>query len=314
MKQSEFISQQSELWSQAEHRLEQKNNIELPATYRQLCHHLALAETRQYSNSLINYLRQLVLRYHSRLYARKNNWFINLWGFYQHVFPSNVRKNATQVWLASSLFFVPLIVSAFVIYFYPDVSYYFISFEQLAEVREMYNPESRVLGRERSEDGDWYMFGFYLYNNTSIGFRAFAAGLLMGVGAAFFLIFNAIYIGIVAGYLINLGYSATFFSFVSGHSSFELVAIALSGAAGFILGQSIINPDNSKRVMAIQLAAKKAMPVIQGAMSLFFVAALIEAFWSSTASIPLYIKISVGIFFWLLLLFYLFYAGRERVS
>lgn len=292
----------------------QQDNIDLPARYRLLSHHLALAETRQYSNQLIEYLRQLVLQYHSRLYARKTNWFINLWRFYSAVFPRSVRDNTVLVLFSSSLFFLPLVFSALLIFFYPDSAYYLISYEQLADVREMYNPENRTLGRERAEDGDWYMFGFYLYNNTSIGFRTFAAGVLMGVGSAFFLLFNAIYIGVIAGYLINVGYSVTFFSFVSGHSSFELLAIALSGGAGLMLGQSLINPGNYSRKKALQLAAKKALPVMQGAMSFFFVAALIEAFWSSTSQVPLLIKVSVGVLFWCLILLYLIYSGRHKTT
>jgi len=315
MKQSEFIQLQTSYWQESEQALDLKNdNIDLPARYRLLSHHLALAETRQYSSHLIEYLRQLVLQYHSRLYARKSNWFINLWRFFSFIFPNSVRDNANLVWFASMIFFLPLVLSSLLIFLYPDSAYYFISYEQLADVHEMYDPENRVLGRERGEDGDWYMFGFYLYNNTSIGFRTFAAGLLMGVGSAFFLLFNAIYIGVIAGSIINVGYSTTFFSFVSGHSSFELLAIALSGAAGFILGQSLINPGNYRRKKALQLAAKKALPVMQGAMTFFFIAALIEAFWSSISQIDITIKVFVGIFLWCLILWYLFSSGRRELA
>ena len=313
MKQSEFIQSQTKCWEKAEEALLSKQEtFNFPATYRLLSHHLALAETRQYSNNLVEYLRQLVLQYHSRLYARKTNWFINLWRFYVSVFPVSVRENSALVWLSSALFFLPLAITAIFIFFYPDTAYYFISYEQLADVREMYNPDNRVLGRERAEDGDWYMFGFYLYNNTSIGFRTFAAGLLMGLGSAFLLLFNAVFIGVIAGYLINIGYSTTFFSFVSGHSSFELIAIALSGAAGFILGRALINPENYPRKKALQIAARKAMPVMQGAMTFFFIAALIEAFWSSISHISFVIKVTVGLVLWLLVLLYFFYAGKVK--
>ena len=41
------------------------------------------------------------------------------------------------------------------------------------------------------------MFGYYIRNNTGIGFQTFAGGLLLGLGTLFFLVFNGFYIGAV---------------------------------------------------------------------------------------------------------------------
>ena len=54
---------------------------------------------------------------------------------------------------------------------------------QVAQMEEMYDPDNRVLGRERESDSDAYMFGFYIYNNISIGFQTFAGGLVFGLGS-----------------------------------------------------------------------------------------------------------------------------------
>ena len=315
MNQSEFINLHSDFWKESEHRnkSDHSQKIDLPATYRILSHHLALAETRNYSEGLIRYLQSLVLKYHSLLYSYKKNWFAVLWFFFSIKFPGSVRENYKLIYSASSIFFIPLIITAAITYVFPDIVYYIISIENIAEIKDMYNPEGSVLGRARADEGDWYMFGYYIYNNTSIGFRTFAAGLLMGFGTVFFLVFNAVYIGLIAGYLINIGYSNTFFSFVSGHSSFELMAIALSGAAGLMLGNALINPANSKRKQALRYAAKLAMPVMQGAMSFFFIAAAIEAFWSSNKTIMFEIKIFVGLMFWLSIVLYFIYSGKNKV-
>jgi uncharacterized membrane protein SpoIIM required for sporulation len=80
------------------------------------------------------------------------------------------------------------------------------------------------------------MFGFYVYNNISIAFRTFAGGILAGIGSLLILCFNGAYLGIVAGHIINAGFTRTFFPFVIGHSGFELNAIVLSAQAGLLLG------------------------------------------------------------------------------
>jgi len=315
MNQAEYIKQQSDFWRNCEQLLLADNDKStLPETYRVLSHQLAVAESRNYSPGLINYIQKLVLDYHSQLYRQRTNWFLSLWLFFYKTFPHSIRVNNKIFFVAATLFFLPLILTSTIVFFFPEHVYYFLSIEKLADIKDMYNPENKVLGRERAEDGDWYMFGFYLYNNTSIGFRTFAAGLLMGFGSAFFLVFNGVFIGVIAGYLISISYTESFFSFVSGHSSFELIAIALSGAAGLMLGRSLIDPGNLKRKLALQQAAKLAMPIMQGAMSFFFIAAAIEAFWSSSQSTSFIVKISVGIFLWLGIIAYFLFAGRNNLA
>ena len=39
------------------------------------------------------------------------------------------------------------------------------------------------------------MFGFYILNNVSIGFRSFAGGIIFGLGTIFFLVFNGLILG-----------------------------------------------------------------------------------------------------------------------
>ncbi len=49
------------------------------------------------------------------------------------------------------------------------------------------------------------------------------------------------------GYVVYAGFATNFFSFVSGHSAFELTAIALCGAAGLRLGYGLVAPGRLRR-------------------------------------------------------------------
>ena len=148
--------------------------------------------------------------------------------------------------------------------------------------------------------------------NISRVFGPFAGGLLMGLGTLFYLVYNGLVIGATAGHLTALGYIETFWGFVSGHSAPELTAIMLSGAAGLMLGWALIAPGNRSRVRALQDAGAIAVKVIYGAALLFFLAAFVEAFWSSMSWIEPVIKYTVGIIFWIMLWAYLLFAGRPR--
>jgi len=173
----------------------------------------------------------------------------------------------------------------------------------------MYDPAAKRLGM-READTNVAMFGFYIWNNVQIGFQTFAGGLIYGVGSAWFLAANGGVIGAVAGYLTEIGYTRTFWSFVAGHSSFELIAIVLSGAAGLRLGLALIAPGNASRKAALVAAAKPAVRVMYGAAIMFFVAAFVEAFWSPLTEVSYGVKIAAGVAGWVLLAAYFAFAGR----
>ena len=89
------------------------------------------------------------------------------------------------------------------------------------------------------------MLAFYIYNNVRIDFQCFAGGLLFGVGSIFFLVYNGLHIGAVAGHLTRVGYGETFWGFVAGHSSFELLGAVLAGAAGLRIGYALVAPGRA---------------------------------------------------------------------
>ncbi|MNL26723.1 hypothetical protein D3C87_1482690 [compost metagenome] len=149
-------------------------------------------------------------------------------------------------------------------------------------------------------------------HNIGIAFQTFASGLLFGLGSAFFLFFNGLMIGAVAGHLTHIGFGQTFWSFVIGHGAFELTAIALAGAAGLQLGWALIAPGRLPRAEALRLAARKSVLLICGVMLFLLIAAFIEAYWSSTTAPTPMTKYLVGAVLWMLVAGYLLFAGRVR--
>ena len=81
------------------------------------------------------------------------------------------------------------------------------------------------------------MAGFYISHNTGIGLRLLFLGhLIFGLpGSLYELLFNAIFLGTLFGHMATTPHASNFYSFVTAHSSFELTAIVLSGAAGLVV-------------------------------------------------------------------------------
>jgi uncharacterized membrane protein SpoIIM required for sporulation len=316
MKQTPFETAHAKEWDAFEAFLDHKKSFdaaEMPSRFRRVCQALALAAQRRYSMELVERLNRLALRGHHALYANRRRESQQVWDFLLGGLPRLVRQEWRLVAAAALLFFGPLVGLIVLLQFFPDFVHYLLSPGQIASFHEMYSPANRRIGM-READTNVLMFGVYIWNNVRIGFQTFAGGMLAGVGSVFFLGFNGLIIGAVAGYLTQVGYHETFWSFVAGHSSWELLAIVLSGAAGFKLGLAIIAPGNRSRKSALVAAAKPAVRIMYGAAILFLIAAFIEAFWSPITEVGFPIKISVGIAGWVLLFAYFGLAGRSRAS
>jgi uncharacterized membrane protein SpoIIM required for sporulation len=316
MKQAPFELAHAREWGEFEAFLDKKASFdpaEMPARFRRICQHLALAAERRYSADLVDRLNRLALRGHHALYSNRRRESQQVLEFLLAGFPRLVRQEWRLVAAAAVLFFGPLLALIALLQQFPDFAHYLLAPEQIASFHQMYDPANRRIGM-READTNVMMFGFYIWNNVRIGFQTFAGGMLAGVGSAWFLGANGVIIGAVAGYLTHAGFSETFWSFVAGHSAPELVAIVLSGAAGFRLGLAVIAPGSMSRKAALVGAAKPAVRIMYGAALLFLVAAFVEAFWSPLTEVPFRTKIIVGIVLWAALLAYFIFAGRARAA
>lgn len=283
-----------------------------PEHYRLLCHHLSLARSRHYSPLLVERLEQLVVASHQVFYKRKTHFLESILTYFSAGFAQSVRKEWRCLLVSAVLFFGTFFGMLITLQYYPDMVYTVISGEQLAEMESMYEPSQDKIGRGRDSGSDFKMFGFYIFNNTGIGLKTFASGLILGIGAVFTLLFNGLMIGGVAGYLTYIGYSSTFWPFVSGHSALELTAIVLAGAAGLKLGFSIISPGRKSRLRSLRDSAGEAVYMMYGVAAMFIGAAFIEAYWSSMSGVPAMVKYIVGIVNWILLIAYFLLAGHQR--
>lgn len=291
--------------------LDVPEDLDMPTAYRQICQHYALANSRMYSPILVERLNRMVVRGHQTLYGSRSQFLKSILAFFAVEFPALVRKEWRVMAVASALFYLPFFVMILLMQFMPELVYSVLDGNTVRSMEAMYDPANKVIGRERGSDSDLLMFGYYIRNNTGIGFQVFAGGMLYGIGTLFFMIFNGVFIGAVAGHLTQLGYIDTFWGFVLGHGSFELTAIVISGAAGLKLAMALIAPGRKSRVKALIDNGKIGIKIMYGAATLFIMAAFVEAFWSSMV-LPVAIKYSVAAFLWVLVIAYFWFAGRGR--
>lgn len=327
MKQARFVQRHEAEWQALEHWLDSRGDSarraraarrgwagiadhEMPARYRRLCQQLALARRRGYSPLVTERLQQLMQRGHGVLYRTPPPHWRRAAEFLLAGFPQLVRAERGCMLAALALFVLPLIAMFVAIQLQPDLSGALFDPIQLAQFESMYDPAdpSRKLGRE--SETDLAMFGHYIWNNVSIGFRTFASGLLAGIGSVIVLLSNGLIIGGVAGHLQAVGHGDPFWRFVAGHSAPELTAIVIAGGAGLRLGLNLIAPGQRRRIDALIDGGRRGAQLCVGVLAMLVFAAFVEAFWSSIAWIPAAIKYAVGGTLWALTLGWLWRGGR----
>jgi uncharacterized membrane protein SpoIIM required for sporulation len=281
---------------------------EFSRLFREVCYDLATVRSRDWGREIEGYLNDLVVRGHNGFYRAPPGRPRAMARFFLGEFPRLLRANVAYFWVALALFCIPGTIGGVVVLRNPALAERILSAGELSHIEQMYS--------ESFEDGDGTgteagMTGFYVYNNVGIAFRCYATGLLLGVGTVFFLVSNSLTIGTITGYLVSQGHSERFFSFVISHGAFELTAIVIAGAAGLVLGHSIVHPGASTRLESLKRRGLDSVRLATGAGAMLAVAALIEAFWSPSGA-PNALKFAVGSLLWILVISYLAYAGREE--
>ena len=286
--------------------LEPDEVLRLSHLYRGLAADLMVARRDALDPALEARLDRLTARAHHVLYAgldeRDTGLVTALFDF-----PGAVRRNARWVLVAVALFFGPLVGSAFAALHDEGFALAVLGTEQIEAIEQMYR--SADVPRTMSQDAA--MTGFYVWNNIGIAFRCFATGLLFGLGPLFYLVFNGLMIGAVAGHLARVGLGDALFPFIVSHAPWELTAIALAGGAGLQMGLALIRTDGDTRIGSLRRAGPDLTRQIVGVTSMLAIAALIEGSWSPSGAPPT-LKYAVGAAGAVLVPALLILGGRRR--
>ena len=315
--QDEFVAARKPAWDELEELLAKKHSLHKLAPtsisraaslYREVCSDLMRARAAGYTSEVIDLLDALAARTCSAMYSAPPYRLAGVWDLVTTGFPSSVRRYARFVALAAALFVLPGLIGFAGALRSRGFAIQIMSESMVAQMEKSYTD----LGHGRGEGADTMMASFYVYNNVGIAFRCFATGILFGLGSMFFLVYNGLTIGVVAGAVTAAGNGRNIFTFMAGHGAFELTAIVISGAAGMAMGYALINTGQQTRWASLRAQSGDLFRMIMGAALMLLIAAFIEGFWSPS-SILAPVKWGAAVGLYLLVFTYLIFAGRKRV-
>ncbi len=313
-----FLREKMQTWKSLDFRCDRVNSmvrylpreerLQMAADYRSTESDVAMKEAFHLEPRTVTSLENLLGRVYQTLYRSKSRG-MKYW--MKLIFRDGPRWLFTDayIWACLVLFWGFFLGCMFLTSSgtFPKFAESVVGKEQLEHMRDMYKQE--IGSREdRHSDEVGYMAGFYLWHNTNIGIRCFAMGMLGGITGILVMLFNAITLGTVFGYMGTVPEWGNFSNFVTAHGPCELTAVVVGAAAGARIGFALLVTGGFCRRDSVRMAAITAMPAIIMFIMLFFTAAFIEGF-ISPSRLPYEVKTLVALVSGTLIFLYFFGLG-----
>ena len=311
-----FINQRKNAWQRLEEllklldhaslrRLHREEVRELGRIYRRTASDLAIARAESRDPRLVNYLNNLVIRAHGRIYRADAQGGRKILNYFTREFPQTFRRTWRYT-LASFLVFMLFAVFSFV------TTRYDPEFSELVGVDAAFREvviETKTHWWENLNDANQQGASFIMTNNIRVTIYTFAFGATFGVGTLFLLAFNGANIASVLALTYRAGFGNDLVTFMVGHGVIELTCIFIAGGAGLLVGTAILMPGNLTRADALKTRGMEAVRLMLGVAVLLVIAGIIEGF-ISPAPIDPQIKYSVAAVTGVALYSYLLFAGH----
>ena len=305
MREAAFVKQNKEKWIVFEKAIAFSSKIspdELADQYIHLTNDLAYAQTYYPESKTLLYLNSLASQAHQKIYKNKKesrNRIVDFWKvefplfFYQHhktlFYSFLVFAIATAIGVLSTLYddsFVRLILGD---------SY----------VNETLNNidkgDPTAIYKSGSEIGSF--LGITI-NNIRVAFIAYALGVFTSVGTAYVLFSNGIMLGAFFTMFYNQGLLFEASKNVWLHGTIEISVIVVAGAAGLIMGNSILFPKTYSRKVSFVKGAKDGLKVVVSTIPFFIIAGFIEGFITRYSQMPTTLALAIILASLALILYY----------
>ncbi len=259
-------------------KLSSSDLVRLIDDYQVLIADLARARSMGADHVTVAQLNRIAVMGHNLLYgqmrrqetAGRSHWFGS--------FARTVRRHGWAAGLSLTMFFGSALASYVAVIIYPELGY-----ELLDDSFIEFDPASTENLHSIPSLARPVVSSTIIANNIQVTFMAFGLGLTAGIGTTMLLIFNGVHLGSVAGWMALHGKQRALWGWIMPHGGTELLAIALAGAAGYLLAGAIVAPGLRRRSTALKKIGNDALVIELGCMVMLVFAGLIEGFVSPSS-------------------------------
>lgn len=290
MKESLFVKQNSKKWEKYEgHNTEDPD--EVANQFIAVTDDLAYARTFYPKSKTTLYLNGLASKFHQSIYQNKKEKSSRFSGFWKYELPALFKKHELLL-LYSFLFFVVFCLMGALSAKYDD------RFVRLILGNEYVNMTNENITKGDpfavyKDKQEFFMFFRIALNNIYVSVSTYVLGIFLSVGTLFSLIRNGIMLGSFEYYFFSKGLGWESVLVIWIHGTLEISAIIIAGAAGLVLGNSLLFPKTYSRLISLKRGAKEGLKIIIGLIPVFICAAFLEGFITRHTEMPLWLSISI---------------------
>ena len=140
------------------------------------------------------------------------------------------------------------------------------------------------------QSNEFMMFLQIGSNNIFVALYTFVLGILFSFGSIVSLFRNGIMLGSFQYFFFSKGLGFQSVLVIWIHGTLEISAIVLAGAAGLVLGNSLLFPKTYTRMASVLKGAKDGLKIVIGLIPIFIVAAFFESFVTRHTEMPLWLS------------------------
>ncbi len=286
MRETRFIHQNREKWDEFEKILRdgQKDPEKITRLFVEITEDLSYAHTFYPHRTVRQYLNRTAQYVYNRVNRNRIFRWTSFWNFWADELPWVIYSSRRQLILSFLIFAVSMSMGMLISAYDPQFTATILGKDYVEmTVRNIQKGDPMAVYKDPDATG---MFLGITLNNIKVAFIIFISGLLIGIGAIYVLIFNALMIGSFQYFFYERGVLADALITIWQHGTIEVASIILAGAAGITLGQGLVFPGAYTRGDSFRISAYRAIKIFLGTVPLFIIAGFIEGFITRLTDAP----------------------------
>jgi uncharacterized membrane protein SpoIIM required for sporulation len=314
MREAAFVKKNKERWVEFERILKKPDVLQPDQTadcYLQIINDLSFARTYYGNSETTQYLNRLAQQAHFSIYKNKKEKSSRIVTFWTTELPTLFAHYQKDLLASFVIFFLFGAIGFFSVYQDIDFvrivmgdGYVDMTLENIrnGDPMAVYHQENAVL-----------MFIGIAWNNIKVGFRCFIMGIMTPIFTIVMLFYNGVMLGSFDGFLILQGIGLRGNSILWIHGVFEIFVIIVCGAAGLILGKSVLFPGTYTRLQSVRRGFWHGAKICFSTVPFFLVAAFLESFVTRHSRMPLFAAwMFIFATFCIIVFYYVIYPRRFK--
>jgi len=290
MREPLFVKQNSEKWTRFE-QVPATDPDEVAERFIKITDDLAYAKTFYPKSKTTAYLNGLAAKLHQSIYknkSEKSNRFITFW---KTELPLLFKTYERQL-LYAFIFFLVFCAIGVISAKYDENFLKLILGDDYVNMTNENIAKGDPFGVYKNEHEFLIFFGIAA-NNIYVALNTFVSGIIFSVGSVYRLFQNGVMLGSFEYYFFSKGLGVQSILVIWIHGTIEISSIIIAGAAGLVMGNSLLFPKTYTRLESLKRGAKDGVKIAIGLIPLFIIAAFFEGFVTRHTEMPIWLSITI---------------------